>query len=350
MNTPLTVEQIQRRAQAGEPAAQVMLARLFDQQGRHDQAMEWLERAALGGDLAAGTVIGVRWLVGRAAPFEPARGAAWIHRTAGLGGAEASARSAVLTALGHGVASADWPAAFALLRRAATVGDPAARGQLAAMGAAAVDFSLETWLTPPKAEIISEAPKVQVLRGFASAAECDWLRQRSGMRLDTLRVYDPATGQTRPDPMRTSRGAGFGLLDTDLLLTGLRERMSRATGLDVRTFEPANVLNYQVGQQYEPHYDFINPEEPGFAEVLARQGQRMATALIYLNEDYEGGETRFPELDWAFKAQVGDALIFFSVDAAGQPDTRSLHAGLPPTRGEKWLLSQWIRDRPQPIV
>ena len=40
--------------------------------------------------------------------------------------------------------------------------------------------------------------------------------------------------------------------------------------------------------------------------------------------------------------------MFFNVDAAGQPDRRTLHAGLPPSAGEKWLLSQWFRDRGAP--
>jgi len=28
----------------------------------------------------------------------------------------------------------------------------------------------------------------------------------------------------------------------------------------------------------------------------------------------------------------------------------TLHAGLPPLSGEKWLLSQWLRDRARPVV
>ena len=28
------------------------------------------------------------------------------------------------------------------------------------------------------------------------------------------------------------------------------------------------------------------------------------------------------------------------------PYNTRIHAGLPPTRGEKWIFSQWIRDRP----
>ena len=37
-----------------------------------------------------------------------------------------------------------------------------------------------------------------------------------------------------------------------------------------------------------------------------------------------------------------------NVDAEGTPDPRTLHAGLPPTAGEKWVLSQWVRTRPPP--
>jgi prolyl 4-hydroxylase len=34
------------------------------------------------------------------------------------------------------------------------------------------------------------------------------------------------------------------------------------------------------------------------------------------------------------------------VDREGVGDPMSLHAGQPTTRGEKWVLSQWIRSKP----
>jgi len=80
---------------------------------------------------------------------------------------------------------------------------------------------------------------------------------------------------------------------------------------------------------------------------LQRGGQRVATFLVYLNDGYEGGETSFPRLDYRFKGATGDALVFANVEPNGAPDPRTMHAGTPTTRGEKWLLSQWIRDRPQ---
>ena len=61
---------------------------------------------------------------------------------------------------------------------------------------------------------------------------------------------------------------------------------------------------------------------------------------------YEGGETDFPRISFRFKGKRGDALLFSNTDPAGAPDYDTVHAGLPPTSGEKWLLSQWIRSRP----
>jgi hypothetical protein len=60
----------------------------------------------------------------------------------------------------------------------------------------------------------------------------------------------------------------------------------------------------------------------------------------------EGGETDFPRLGIRHRGRKGDGLMFRNVDAEGRGDYRTLHAGLPPTQGEKWLVSLWIRDRP----
>ena len=41
----------------------------------------------------------------------------------------------------------------------------------------------------------------------------------------------------------------------------------------------------------------------------------------------------------------GEALFWANVTPDGRPDSSTLHAGLPPTSGEKWTLSQWCRNR-----
>ena len=70
---------------------------------------------------------------------------------------------------------------------------------------------------------------------------------------------------------------------------------------------------------------------------------RQLTALIWLNGDFEGGETHFPDIDITVRGGIGDMLVFRNITGDGEPDSRMLHAGLPATNGVKWLASRWIR-------
>ena len=51
-----------------------------------------------------------------------------------------------------------------------------------------------------------------------------------------------------------------------------------------------------------------------------------------------------PEL--SHRGKAGDAIWFLNVNENGRPDENTMHAGLPPTAGVKWLFSQWIRQYP----
>ncbi len=153
----------------------------------------------------------------------------------------------------------------------------------------------------------------------------------------------------RSDP--DGLAAGFGLADTDIVLVLTQKRLELASGLHIHQQEAPHVLSYEVGQEYKAHFDFLMPDEPSFAHVLEAMGQRVATCLTWLNDDYEGGETAFPKINWKHRGRVGDAMLFLNVRRADkQPDPLTLHAGTPVMSGRKWLLSQWVRDRVQPIV
>jgi hypothetical protein len=111
--------------------------------------------------------------------------------------------------------------------------------------------------------------------------------------------------------------------------------------------EATMMLHYSPGEEFLPHLDFLDTHLPGPAADVAERGQRVVTFLMSLNEDYEGGETAFPELGRAWKGQTGTGLFFWNVEPDGTPDPRTRHAGMPPLSGEKWLLSQWVRARPR---
>jgi prolyl 4-hydroxylase len=120
----------------------------------------------------------------------------------------------------------------------------------------------------------------------------------------------------------------------------LRARIAEATQMHVRDMEPVEVLHYSVGQEFEPHYD--SPADPNAPGHL----QRVITLLLALSDDYDGGSTRFLRVGLQWRGRKGTAVYFWNVMPAGARDERSIHAGLPITRGEKWLMTQFI-DRPR---
>ena len=54
--------------------------------------------------------------------------------------------------------------------------------------------------------------------------------------------------------------------------------------------EPIQILRYENGQQYVPHFDFF--QDP---VNVAAGGHRIATVLMYLSNVERGGETVFPD-------------------------------------------------------
>ena len=145
--------------------------------------------------------------------------------------------------------------------------------------------------------------------------------------------------------VRHHSAAAFLLTDTDLVVQAVRDRVCALADAPAIRSEIVQVLHYKPGDYFAPHYDFWDPEFDGHADTLS-YGQRTHTILVYLNhEGLEGGETDFPDVGLRHRGKTGDALIWRNVDLAGGPDRRTVHAGLPPARGEKWVLSVWIRDR-----
>ncbi|HEY0342726.1 MAG TPA: 2OG-Fe(II) oxygenase, partial [Steroidobacteraceae bacterium] len=143
----------------------------------------------------------------------------------------------------------------------------------------------------------------------------------------------------------TNAVASSNLAEVELLDLLVQARMAAACGIPTRNMEAPAVLHYDVGEQITEHFDFVDPQTPNYAQELARNGQRVVTFLVYLNDDYEGGETGFPTLGFTHKGRGGEGLFFVNALPDMQPDLRMLHTGRPPTRGEKWIVSQFIRSR-----
>lgn len=281
-------------------------------------------------------------LRGSQAATEGPRAIGLIEAASAMGHPDATALSALFRAMGAGNQQS-WGEALAKLEVAAQAGSIGAQRQLDVLRRRG--HSPEQLLAVPQRQVLSESPRIVVFPGFATAAECDWAIERARDGLKRATVFNTNTGDQTYDSARDNSAVEFQLPDMDVVLEVLRGRISAATHLPVPIFEPLQVLHYSVGEQFHPHHDFLDPDVPEFAELLRRFGQRIATVLVYLNDEYEGGETVFPKLGIRFRGRRGDALFFTNVDRSGHPDRSTTHAGKPPTSGEKWIISQWIRDR-----
>ena len=145
--------------------------------------------------------------------------------------------------------------------------------------------------------------------------------------------------------MRSNRIAVFDLASLDLVQVAVQHRMAAACGVPVRNAEGPTILHYAAGEQITDHYDFVNVRTENYADYIERHGERIITFLLYLNDDYSGGETDFAQLGVRHKGACGEGLFFTNALPTGAPDFRMVHAGLPPKHGEKWIVSQFFRNR-----
>ena len=106
----------------------------------------------------------------------------------------------------------------------------------------------------------------------------------------------------------------------------IRPLIKRAWTTDFPRHHGTHLVRYTPGDFYVAHVDTV----PG-------ENYRYFTFLCYLNDDFEGGATSFPQLNLSIKPETGKAILF--------PSTY-LHCAEPVTNGEKYVLVSWLTSTP----
>jgi len=231
--------------------------------------------------------------------------------------------------------AADWPGAITLLEQAATR-DPDAAAQLELIRKMRLSANGEP-LDSLDARELSTTPAIHCFPGFLTPEECDFLVAQATPTFAPSLVVDPHTGRQMLNPVRTSDGTAFPLTAENPAIHAINRRIAAATGTDVAQGEPLQVLRYHPGQEYKPHFDALPAGEAN---------QRILTALAYLTDGYNGGETLFLSTALRFRGKKGDLLVFRNATPDGRADPNAQHAGLPVSRGVKIIATRWIRARP----
>ena len=94
--------------------------------------------------------------------------------------------------------------------------------------------------------------------------------------------------------------------------------------------DTAQIVGWKEGMEMRPHADNMMPDGgPN------NSPHRNYTTIIYLNDDYEGGNTYFPSLGVRVAPKAGSLVVF----GAGY---EYVHGVTMVTRGKRYIYSGWF--------
>lgn len=305
-------------------------AKAYARAGRDREAVEIIRQLAAADDPEGLYLLGEMTWRGGLVQQDSHRGRA-LYERAGTRG-HPIAQTYATNLLASGIAGPrDWPAALRQLKREAAR-DSKRRKLFDLVRTMDLDPNGDPRRIPPS-ETLAERPNVRIVRQLATAAECAHIIAVAEPSYGPSLVYNEQE-QWVQDSIRTSDGSPIHWLLEDPVIHAMNRRIAAATGTPYENGETLQSLRYRPGQEYRPHFDFVPGDNP-----------RLTTALFYLNEDYEGGETAFVNTGLKVKGRTGDLLVFENALPSGEEDPLAEHAGLPVTSGVKYLATRWIRGR-----
>lgn len=174
--------------------------------------------------------------------------------------------------------------------------------------------------------------KPVVIKNMISKEEREHIIKEASTKLETSTVSE---NRMVDESVRKSETAWLDLRDP--VINNVVRRCMKLVDRPMCNCEKLQVLRYKPGGHYKPHQDTFSDMEAN---------KRMYTVILALNDDYEGGETEFPNLKKSYKLEAGDALFFHTLDNYELMTSKALHGGKPVKHGEKWICNLWVHKYP----
>jgi len=182
--------------------------------------------------------------------------------------------------------------------------------------------------------------------------ECNCIIKNSKKDLKESIVYKDGFTKKEADPnIRISKTAWLDKDSTTEIelrktIDKLENITSFITKFPVVNQEKIQVVNYEKGGYYNPHYDACNSTDiDAKINMNGASGQRVYTFLIYLNDNLEGGSTYFTKIDKHVKPKKGMAILFRNINYNNSDfHELSQHTGTVIKKGDKWICNIWIHE------
>ena len=180
-----------------------------------------------------------------------------------------------------------------------------------------------------------------VVDSVLTTNECKYIIKKA----ESLFTPSTVVGVEGTDPSRTSDTAWIS--KNDPVARKIFEKASDLTGKPIDCCEDLQVVRYKPGTFYRAHHDSCCDDTSSCREFEKRGGQRVATLLVYLNDEFTDGETHFPSHgDLKLTAPPGSAIFFKPMgNEEAKCHPKALHAGLPISSGTKYVCNAWVREQ-----
>ncbi|GJL93919.1 MAG: hypothetical protein DHS20C05_03240 [Hyphococcus sp.] len=200
---------------------------------------------------------------------------------------------------------------------------------------------------PGKVIIHNAAPAgLLIVQNFLTSDQCAQIMQEckawkgeSGKVLSSGDEGDIVSHEVDSRKVESISTEGFRINIEDLMRKAFTDFVSPHFEQPLAWCEKPVILRYPEGGEYYPHADAYNwnPDEKAWRRVTNRD----YSLLIYLNEDYEGGQLEFKYLNYRIAPLQGLLVAFPS-------DWRYAHAALPVKRGKKHSIVSFAAAKETP--
>jgi len=184
-----------------------------------------------------------------------------------------------------------------------------------------------------------EQADIYAVSSFLSSEECDHL---IGL-IDSVAKPSQIFKEVYKAHYRTSYSGDVDPHDSFVRM--VERRLGDLLGLELGWGETVQGQRYHPGQEFKDHCDWFDTQSEYWTEEAPRGGQRSWTAMVFLNDVEEGGNTEFSQLGISFPPQQGVLLVWNNADREGDPNRETSHAALPVVRGVKYVITKWFRTR-----
>ena len=173
--------------------------------------------------------------------------------------------------------------------------------------------------------LYSADPIVYVVNNFLSDDECEAFVEMGKGKMERAKVISDDESE-----FHASRTNDFCWLEHSAsdVIHEVSKRFSVLVKMPINNAEQFQLVYYGPGNEYKPHFDAFDKTSKEGQNNWFPGGQRMVTALAYLNDVEEGGATDFPKINVSVKPNKGDVVVFHNcIEGTTEINPQALHGG-----------------------